>query len=355
MKFKKIITFTIAGTMLMSSGVALAEYNPNDKGVNVPITTTKINITDTKKPLDSKGEFNFILVINGEGLNPKETNVYIKENGSIMIPLRDLSEALGYEVKWNGEKRLVELNKGNQYIMVKIDEDYYSFGKMAPIKLGNAAEINANRTYVPLKYAEDILKAEVTTDETGVINVKTKESSDKKELNSNIVGEITSIKKTDKNTLILIEENIAGSEDKKQIVLYVDEETKIIDPVTNEEISLDDLNEGDKVRGFYGPKVTQSIPAKSKAEKIEVLKGVDIKTGTISKIIKDENSRIFIGDRMNGMILNINENTKIVTKDNKELRLENLKEGMNVEVFHDLAVTRSLPPISNARKIVVIL
>lgn len=51
--------------------------------------------------------------------------------------------------------------------------------------------------------------------------------------------------------------------------------------------------------------------------------------------------------------LDIYDDVKIVTEDNKELNFADLEKGMKVEAFHSLLVTRSLPPISPAKKIIV--
>ncbi|WP_026896071.1 copper amine oxidase N-terminal domain-containing protein [Clostridiisalibacter paucivorans] len=351
MKFKNIVVLTIAGTVFVSSTIVSAEYNPNKKEINGPVTTTKIVTTNDDSPMDL--DTDFTMVINGKGLDLKETRVYVSKDGDIMIPLRRLGKALGYEVKWNGEKRIIELIKENQYIMVKVDEDYYSFGRMAPMQLGTIPEINEGNTYVPLKFVKDVLRAQVSTDETGIINIRSDQSSNIDDLLSTKVGDIVSISKTDKDISILVEENILGSEEKSQIKLYIGDETKIVNPLTNEKLDIEDLNEGDRVRTFYGPMITYSIPPQSPAKRIEVLDEIDIKTGKITKIMTNKNSQILIGDRMNGMVLNISEETKIVNKDNEELKFEDLKEEMDVDVFHDLAVTRSLPPISNAKKIIV--
>ncbi|WFD09716.1 stalk domain-containing protein [Tepidibacter hydrothermalis] len=122
-------------------------------------------------PQDSIGGFHFVLVINNEGI---KTNVYQKEDGTIMVPLRLVSEKLGYEVKWIEENRSIEIKKGAQYTSVKPGEDKYFFAKMAPISLGAAPEIKDSTTYVPFKFVSDILKVDASMDETGVITINNK-------------------------------------------------------------------------------------------------------------------------------------------------------------------------------------
>lgn len=125
-------------------------------------------------PQDSIGGYHFVLVVNNEGINPQEANIYQKEDGTIMVPLRVVCEKLGYEVKWIEENRSIEIKKGAQYTSVKPGEDKYFFAKMAPISLGAAPEIKDSTTYVPFKFVSDILKVDASMDETGVITINNK-------------------------------------------------------------------------------------------------------------------------------------------------------------------------------------
>lgn len=96
---------------------------------------------------------------------------FIKEiNGVIMIPLRLVGESLGYEVSWNQETKTAELVKGAQWTSVTIGQDRYSFAKML-VELGTAPVIIDSRTYVPLNFAEEILKANVERVEDGTIRI----------------------------------------------------------------------------------------------------------------------------------------------------------------------------------------
>lgn len=80
---------------------------------------------------------------------------YVNEKGTVMVPIRAIAEALGYDVIWNNEQRSVEL--GNKGISFKIGEDNYLYLKTAPIQLGTAPEIKEGSTYVPISYFRDVL------------------------------------------------------------------------------------------------------------------------------------------------------------------------------------------------------
>ena len=96
--------------------------------------------------------------------------VSINDKGVTMIPLRYVAEELGYEVKWNGETKSVEITKGPQWSLVTIGEDNYNFAKMR-IKMGTAPIIINGSTFVPLNFAEEVLMSTIEIMENGFIKI----------------------------------------------------------------------------------------------------------------------------------------------------------------------------------------
>lgn len=84
----------------------------------------------------------------------------IEHNGVQMIPLRYVAESLGYEVKWNGDTRSVELTKGVHWHLLTIGKDSYNFAKMH-IELGEVPILHNSRTYVPLRFFDQVLRVNV--------------------------------------------------------------------------------------------------------------------------------------------------------------------------------------------------
>lgn len=80
-----------------------------------------------------------------------------KINGITMIPLRSVTEAMGYKVTWNGETQSIEILKGAQWTSVKIGDNSYFKNKMAPWQLSAAPVIEDGHTYVPVEFMVDIL------------------------------------------------------------------------------------------------------------------------------------------------------------------------------------------------------
>ncbi len=78
------------------------------------------------------------------------------------------------------------------------------------------------------------------------------------------------------------------------------------------------------------------------------------KRGAITSIqISEKGGQVGINGFLHGVRLNISDETEIVSADNQKLSLSDLKVGMTIEVVHDKAMTMSLPPITNAKKVIV--
>lgn len=85
------------------------------------------------------------------------TNVY-KENDTLMVPLREIAEKLGFTVEWDGELKAVMINSG--MYSLKIGENAYGKGKMMPQPLKAAPVIkDDDLTYVPVEYFTELLES----------------------------------------------------------------------------------------------------------------------------------------------------------------------------------------------------
>lgn len=284
------------------------------------------------------------------GVTIENEGGYMKENGTMMIPLRAVSEALGYNVSYKQEAKMVELTRGARWITVKLGEDSYGFGKMAPQKLGTIPEIIDRRTFVPSSFVTEILYLEMRQEGRNVINII---SADSEELPF-IVGLIASIENvTDGVKIELDNEN--SSEGYQKIFLITDNETTVINPLTNEKAAIENLKVGDRIRGFYGPVVAEVYPPQSYTNRIELIGDKAVKRNVITNIEEVDNDRyILVGTMENGVRLLMAEDTSIVTSNEEPLSVEDLQLGMKVDAFYGPIQTMSLPPMSSAVKIIVL-
>lgn len=119
-----------------------------------------------------------VIVLPIEEETPVEVNevvlnkdlLFTNDKDITMIPLRFVVEELGYEVKWNDEAKSVEIIKGPQWSIVTIGKDSYNFARMH-IELGTAPIISNGKTFVPLSFAEEVLRAEVEMMKDGAVKI----------------------------------------------------------------------------------------------------------------------------------------------------------------------------------------
>lgn len=104
-----------------------------------------------------------------------ENRIYDDENNTRMLPLREVSEAIGFNVEWNDEEKSCIV--GSEYfpsVKLYIGEDKYIYGADAVAELGTAPVIKEGKTYVPEKFFDELLPVSVTDDENRTINISSK-------------------------------------------------------------------------------------------------------------------------------------------------------------------------------------
>lgn len=111
------------------------------------------------------------IYINGEMLECEAAPVNIDDR--VLVPVRAIFEALGAEIVWNGEQRVVRASRDGEAIMLTIDRNemnvgvYNSEGDAVwaeSVYLDVAARIINDYTYVPVRAVSEALRANVSWD-----------------------------------------------------------------------------------------------------------------------------------------------------------------------------------------------
>lgn len=332
-KRNQIMAITAAVTVLSASTV-MAEYMPDRepvyRGEDV-VTTSAVSMAE-----------DYTISVNGVQLEKKG---YL-ENGKVMVPVRAIAEALGFEVTWNGEAQRVELLRGANYITFRIGVDGYTFAKTAPMPLGVApVEINGT-TFVPVNFAEEILHTDVAVDPAGVVTI-----ADAAEAHVSAEAVISDVK----DGVVEIEDAEMGT-----VILHIGDMTELIG-ANGETITVSALEKDMKVLVVYGDVMMESLPPQNvpisitvaaEAEKAEDAETVSV-TGTV---LSAEEGQITIGEDAEKpatqLALNVDENTK-VTKDGEAITLADIKAGDEIAAVHAAAMTKSIPAQAYAYEIEV--
>ncbi len=92
-----------------------------------------------------------ILVNNEKIISPV---AFINQDGVAMVPIRAISESLGYKVTWNNDERSVEIDNE---VSLKIEQNNYLNYEKTQIELETAPVIVNDHTYVPLSFFKEVL------------------------------------------------------------------------------------------------------------------------------------------------------------------------------------------------------
>lgn len=130
------------------------------KATPAPEATAAPEATDMPETTEAPVDFSKITTVTAG--DETITNVYTDANGNLMLPLRKITETLGFTVEWDGNLRAVMLN-GGMYSL-KIGENSYIKGRMMPQELSAAPEITNDLTFVPVDYFTEILEMTATLD-----------------------------------------------------------------------------------------------------------------------------------------------------------------------------------------------
>lgn len=100
----------------------------------------------------------------------------IKEDDVTMLPLRLVSEGLGYEVGWNDNLKRITIGTVQMGVNFTLGENKYYKSKMTPFVLEKAPQMQIfgdyGVTYVPASFFTDVLLAEVSENTDGSVSVK---------------------------------------------------------------------------------------------------------------------------------------------------------------------------------------
>ena len=100
-----------------------------------------------------------VVKIDGTILNTEGISLYIKE-GTTFVPLKAISEALDYEVSWDGVNRVVTMKKDRATISLPVGKNVATVNGVER-KVSKSAEIKNSNTYVPVRFISELIDYEV--------------------------------------------------------------------------------------------------------------------------------------------------------------------------------------------------
>lgn len=152
-----------------------------------------------------KDEKAIVLEINGAKVEQTEEYAsFIKENRTF-VPLRLISEKLGFTVEWNEETKDITITNKDEKVVFNTQKDTYIGKDGKEVKMDVKPVVKNNRTFLPIRFVSEALGIEINWDgETRTVTVgkaetKTEEKvEDKKEEKVEEKAEVKEDNKEDK-------------------------------------------------------------------------------------------------------------------------------------------------------------
>ncbi len=226
---KRTLAVIAATAVLAASSVtSFAEYDPNKVVAENQIATKMITPE-------------FKINVNGVEI---AAPVPFENEGMLMLPLRAITETLGFDVEWQGETGTIILTKGPVYITMNAFEDGYTFSRTAPMMLGTAPILIDGVTFVPAEFITQVLSGAYRTEADGSIRIFDAETKD--------IALIESVNAEEKQ--IVVNDIVMGT-----VVLNISDETTITDE-EGTPVEFEELVEGLTLKVTYGDAMTMSLP-----------------------------------------------------------------------------------------------
>ncbi len=146
-----IPAYTGADRMVFLKGFDFGNYTKGQEDTSAEVTKTDKVIISTQAG---------VIAVKGQEIccEPDDT-FYKNKNGVYMVPIRAISEALGYKVKWTDKGKRVDIVKGAKTFNLNIGKKECGKQKMM-LMLKNAPELKNGRTYVPIEFLTEVMGLE---------------------------------------------------------------------------------------------------------------------------------------------------------------------------------------------------
>ena len=101
-----------------------------------------------------------VFVDNKEAVLNSTTGVPVLQNNRTLVPIRVISETMGYKVEWNQQEQKVTISKADRNINLIIG-NVIAVVNSKDVTMDIGAQVVKNRTYVPLRFISENMGAKV--------------------------------------------------------------------------------------------------------------------------------------------------------------------------------------------------
>lgn len=184
MALSNIAFASVKGTIVNGEKKTQPDTSTTTKTETGSITKINQPTTTTEETTETTTSAPKAISVGGKDSSVTLSSSAFEYLGNTMVPLREIAEALGYTVSWNGEVKAVELTGNGVNVEFNAGINSYAISKgqgaATPVSLGTAPVIKNSVTYVPLMLFRMIDSGNndiILRNDTVVISPKVKETS----------------------------------------------------------------------------------------------------------------------------------------------------------------------------------
>lgn len=191
-KFQKVALVTALATLTATQVFAeeAAKEVMNDENVKVETkidekaneATEKVEEKaeeekeDVKEEKDAVNAKDIKLVINGKEVEKTEEYASFIQENRTFVPIRLISEKLGFKVEWNDETKDITVTNGDDKVVFNTQKDTYIDKDGKEVKMDVKPVVKNNRTFLPIRFISEALDIEITwAEDTRTVTVTQEE------------------------------------------------------------------------------------------------------------------------------------------------------------------------------------
>lgn len=285
-------------------------------------------------------------------------------NGELFLPIKKISEGLGYNVSWDAAQRAVSLSfDGLSHSFSYIKDKSAPTGYVLKDEAGRIypAKITLGSLYVTPALFTESMQAVVVSDQNNVLRMDAQRHVPDE---ASTVGEVVSLEQGKDGVQILVKGSAFGKYGHSEISLAVSLTKAVVQKSDGTILKLSELKVGDQIYVKYGMTLTKSMPPMGQAETLVILKDEALTEGKVyfkqASIEKHPGATSIAAPiyqlRVVGTsdyILTLAKDAVITDKAGNKKSFEAIKEGSVVRVYTAQFAAMSYPAQTSAYRIII--
>lgn len=338
-------------SMTLSGAMAFADI-PSAVTISAPVNTAMENMPNG-------------YIINGKSMIfDRLVMPFPGNSGEVFLPVKKVSEGLGYAVSWDASKRAVTLKfNGVSKTFSYLKDKNQSTGYQLKDQDGRvySAAIRLGSLYTSPQLFAESMNGIVISDQDNNLQIDAVRYVPDE---ASTVGEVVKVEQGKDGVQILVKGSAFGQYGYSEISLAASVTKAQVKKSDGTALKLSDIKVGDQIYVKYGKAVAESLPPLGQAEEIVVLKDEGLTEGKVyfkqASIEKNPSGQGIAAPiyqlRVTGTsdyVLTLAKDAVITDQQGNKKTFDDIKQGSVVRVYTAQFATMSYPAQTAAYRIII--